>query len=172
MTALLVHRLPRTPLLQLAVRSRTYAMSSSLAALVADARKTLPAPSRDAAAVDAWVDQISAGQEGQDLQVRRASPASWTTASVAPKLSRLTELGACLFSVRPSTRRSSPSSTCSTTSSRSPTSRPSAPSTPSSCGSCPQQLQALIADSADHRCSLYAVNRSPRRRRSTTRRPP
>lgn len=68
MTSLL-HRLPRTPLVHPFTNSRTYAMSSSIAALVADARKTLPAPSKDAAAVDAWVDQVSAGKEGQDLQV-------------------------------------------------------------------------------------------------------
>lgn len=49
---------------------RSIRMSSSIATLVADARKTLPPASKDSAAVDAWVEKISSGEEGKDLQVR------------------------------------------------------------------------------------------------------
>lgn len=83
MTALLFNRLlSRTPLLSVTARSRSYTMSSSIAALVADARKALPAPSKDTAAVDAWVDRMTAGED-QDLQVRRISLATRINVSSA-----------------------------------------------------------------------------------------
>jgi hypothetical protein len=61
---------------------RSIRMSSNIATLVADARKTLPSASKDSAAVDAWVEKISSGEEGKDLQVRLpSSPSTWRQAT-------------------------------------------------------------------------------------------